>query len=411
MLVDGAKQLSRGQKPSSQNLLLTPTNIGHVANKLSHLRGAAMKLGQMISMDAGELISPELSAVLGKLRSDAAPMQHKQLLTMLRSHWGEDWLDKFSQFELRPFAAASIGQVHLARLENGQKLAIKIQYPGVRDSIASDVDNVGTLLSMSGLLPSQVDISNLLEATKSQLQDEADYALEASYIKKYQSHLNSHEFILPQVDENLTKDDILVMRYVEGDTIERAITQPLEVRNQIVRNLIWLFLKELFDFRLMQTDPNFANFLYDPASKKIGLLDFGATRVIPPHISEGYQRLLEAGVNDNRDEAILAAKQIGFFNEQISPDYLDEVMKIFDMACEPLKYDGEFNFATSQLASRVRDVGLNIKNHRSEWHTPPVDALFIHRKLGGLYLLASKLNASVNIKEIYAEYVHDKNKT
>ena len=409
MLVDGAKQLSKGQKPSSQNLLLTPTNIGHVANKLSHLRGAAMKLGQMISMDAGELISPELSAVLGKLRSDAAPMQHKQLLALLKSHWGEDWLDNFSQFELRPFAAASIGQVHLARLENGQKLAVKIQYPGVRDSIASDVDNVGTLLNMSGLLPAQVAISDLLEATKSQLQDEANYALEASYIKKYQSHLNSAEFVVPQINESLTQDDILVMHFIEGETIEKAVNQPLNVRNQIVRNLIWLFLKELFDFRLMQTDPNFANFLYDPASKKIGLLDFGATRVIPQHISEGYQKLIAAGVNDNREEALLAAKQIGFFNDQISPEYLDEVMKIFDMACEPLKYDGEFNFATSQLASRVRDVGLNIKNHRSEWHTPPVDALFIHRKLGGLYLLASKLNASVNIKEIYTEFLHLRN--
>ncbi|MGS0729926.1 AarF/UbiB family protein, partial [Shewanella sp. 0m-11] len=127
--VEGAKKLSQGQSPKLQDLVLTPTNIGHIADKLAQMRGAAMKVGQMLSMDSGELMPKELSALLARLRSDAKIMPHKQLVAVLKQNWGEDWLAPLAHFELRPFAAASIGQVHQATLANGNKLAVKVQYP------------------------------------------------------------------------------------------------------------------------------------------------------------------------------------------------------------------------------------------------------------------------------------------
>ena len=165
VLLEGAKQLSQGKSPSMQQLMMTPKNIGHVADKLSQLRGAAMKVGQMLSMDAGDLVPPELAEILAKLRSDAKAMPHKQLTQLLVQHWGRDWLAPFAQFELRPFAAASIGQVHLAYLDTGEKLAIKIQYPGIRDSIDSDIDNVASLLKVSRLIPANVKRSYITKQT------------------------------------------------------------------------------------------------------------------------------------------------------------------------------------------------------------------------------------------------------
>ena len=404
MLVDGAKEFSKGSRPQAKNLLLTPSNIEQVAKKLSHLRGAAMKLGQMISMDAGELLSPELSALLARLRSDASPMLHSELVKILKRHWGDNWVNNFSQFDLRPFAAASIGQVHLAHLDNGQKLAVKIQYPGVRESIASDIDNVATLLKVSGLLPSHIDIKTLLEEAKTQLQNEADYTLEANYIDEYRSHLNSEKFELPVVHEPLSNDSILAMQFIDGYSIDEAVDLSQQERNDIVSSLIELFLQELFEFGLMQTDPNFANFLYQPDSAKIGLLDFGATRAIPEHISSGYRLLIKAGLENDTQAMLVAAKQIGFFSDNISDEYLQDMLAIFDVACEPLRQNEPYDFAKSQLASRVRDLGLKVKQHKSQWHTPPVDAIFIHRKLGGLYLLASKLKANIDVRSLFDAY-------
>lgn len=407
VVAEGAKELSKGNRPATKDLLLTSNNIEHVASKLAHLRGAAMKLGQMISMDAGELLSPELSAILTRLRSNAAPMPHKQLVTLLRENWGDEWIDNFGHFDLRPFAAASIGQVHIANLANGQKLAVKLQYPGVKESIASDVDNVATLLRVSGLLPEHIHIDTLLEEAKQQLQKEADYKLEANYIDSYRKQLNSNEFELPSVIHSLSNDSILTMGFVEGESIEHTLKLPQNERNTLVANMIKLFLAELFDFKLMQTDPNFANFLYNPSNQKIGLLDFGATRAITEDISLGYQRLINSGISGSTDteEMVAAARQIGFFQHEVDPDYLSTVLDIFNLACEPICHLGDYDFEQSKLASRIREKGMAIQRQTTQWHTPPVDALFIHRKLGGIYLMATKLKAKVNVKALFNPYI------
>ena len=135
MLAEGARRLAQGERPRLGDLILTPGNAARVADRLSHLRGAAMKLSQMISMDAGDLLPPELQTILARLRDQAYRMPPAQLDKVLKAEWGADWRRKFRHFEAAPMAAASIGQVHRATLPDGRVLAIKVQYPGVRDSI------------------------------------------------------------------------------------------------------------------------------------------------------------------------------------------------------------------------------------------------------------------------------------
>lgn len=400
----GAQEWRKGQSPSLNQLLLQPKNIEQLAQKLSHLRGAAMKLGQLLSMDAGELLPAELSGLLARLRNDAEPMAHKQLVAILAAQWGPNWIDKFSHFELRPFASASIGQVHLAYDETVQKCAVKVQYPGIKDSISSDVDNVASLLKLSGLLPSHLNLAPLYQEAKQQLLAEASYLTEARYISAYQAQLKSSEFVLPVVDTDLSNDDILVMSYLEGVAIDTCTNQSQAVRDSLASRLIGLFFQELFGFKLMQTDPNFANYLYQPDTNKIGLLDFGATRAIPEHISQGYLALINAGAQQDQSAMLDAARAIGFFKQDIDPHYLEQVLTIFALACEPLRHDGPYHFGQSQLAQRIKAAGMAVNRDKSQWHTPPVDALFIHRKLAGLYLLAAKLDAKVDVRELFAAY-------
>lgn len=402
MLAEGVRQFAQGKRPKLGDLLLTPANARRVADQLAQLRGAAMKVGQLLSMDAGDLLPPELSEILSRLRSDAHPMPMSQLVNVLNANWGKGWEDGFQRFSFTPMAAASIGQVHAAQTLDGRHLAIKVQYPGVRQSISSDVDNVATLLRLSGLLPSTLDVAPLLEEAKRQLHGEADYLSEAAHLTDFRERLGgSPEFILPEVHAGLTTANILAMSYVEGVPLESLLTAPQAERDRLIGLLFELLFREIFDFRLVQTDPNFANYRCDPASSRLVLLDFGATRAYETPRVEAYRRLLTAGMHNNQSAANEAAIEIGYFQADIQERHRQLVLNIFTQACEPLRHDGAYDFGRSDLARRIRDAGLQLGTDREFWHTPPVDALFLHRKIGGLYLLAAKLGARVNIRHLF----------
>lgn len=402
--LQGSKQLLSGTRPNLQSLLLTPKNIGHLADKLATMRGAAMKLGQLLSMDSGDILSPELSDILTRLRDNAHAMPHKQLVGVLAQNWGKDWVDNFAYFDLKPYACASIGQVHLAHDDSGKKLAVKIQYPGVRDSINSDVDNLGSLLKLTGILPDQVDLSELLSATKAQLAAEANYEQEAEFISLFVAHLDSAIFQLPTV-HTLSNKNILVMGFIDGVPIETIGEMDQAERNWVVEHLFRLLFDELFKFKLMQTDPNFANYVYCTTSKKIGLLDFGATRRIGEQISQGYLGLFTALMAQSRDEVIQAAEQIGFFKQDIDADYLSQILGLFDIATMPLRTNEVYDFGKCELANTLKVRAMSMNKRKDQWHTPPVDALFIHRKIAGLYLLAKKLDAQVNVHQLFKRHV------
>lgn len=406
MLAEGARQLAQGNKPTKAGMLFTTNNVRRVADKLAHLRGAAMKVGQLLSMDAGDMLPAELSDILARLRANANPMPAKQLTQVLRNELGEDWLVHFSDFSFTPLAAASIGQVHQAYHDNGMRLAVKVQYPGIKASIDSDVDNVATLLRISGLLPAGVDYQSLLQQAKLQLKNEADYLLEASYLKRYRALLqHDTEYLLPEPYTQCSTTNILCMSYVDGVAIESLQHDSPSVRNRVMQLLFVLLFRELFEFKLVQTDPNFANYLYNRESEQLVLLDFGACRDYPAKISNAYRNLFAATIADNQPEMDKALTDIGFFSQNILPAQKHAVLNIVQLACEPLKQQSCFNFADSDLASRLRDAGTALSMQQNYWHTPPADALFLHRKIAGLYLLAARLKASVNVRELLQPFL------
>ena len=406
MLVDGAKSALTGKGWDNKSLLLQPKNIEKLAIQLSHLRGAAMKLGQLLSMDAGDLLSPELAQLLALLRSDANPMPHKQLVEVLKEQWGDDWLARFSHIELRPFAAASIGQVHLAYKENGERLAVKIQYPGIAKSVVSDVDNVISLLTISRLLPKDLNIKPLISEAKAQLLAEADYKREAQYLIRYKNALATNPYFkVPNVYPEQSTQQVLTMEYIKAEPIESITELPDSQKSFVAEQLIDLFFKEMFEFKLIQTDPNFANFHYQLDTQKIVLFDFGATREISTELSLAYLALFKAGSENNREGVLKAASDIGYFKNDLVDEYKNNVIDLFLMACEPLRAEGKFDFKNSELALKIKNAGLALSSQSQQWHTPPVDALFIHRKLAGLYLIAARLGAKIDVKTLFQHYL------
>jgi predicted unusual protein kinase regulating ubiquinone biosynthesis (AarF/ABC1/UbiB family) len=405
MIVDGARQLAQGKRPGLAELLLTPANARKITGQLANLRGAAMKMGQLLSMDGGDLLPPELSDILARLRADAQHMPVRQLETVLNTEWGRGWRARFARFDVRPIAAASIGQVHRAQTRDGRDLAIKIQYPGVRASIDSDVGNVGTLLKLSGLVPASIETAPLLTEARRQLHEEADYDREATSLARFGSLLaDAGDYEVPALHRDLTTRNVLAMDFVSGVAVESLADAPQTVRDRVMHLAIALLLRELFDFGLMQTDPNFANFRYNPATERLVLLDFGATRAFGDEISAPYRRLLVAGLDGNRAKAEAAMLEIGFFSAEVPDHHRAAIVGMFETAMAPLRRDGWFDFADRAIVEHIRDEGLALAADRNVWHIPPIDTLFLQRKFAGVYLLGSRLKARVDMATLLAPY-------
>ncbi|CAE6944305.1 hypothetical protein ACOMICROBIO_LMKGKHOH_04767 [Vibrio sp. B1FIG11] len=406
VIAEGTKQIAKGNKPKAKDLLLTPQNIARLTDQLAHLRGAAMKLGQMLSMDAGDVLEPELADILSRLRSNADPMPAKQLNAVMENALGTNWKTEFLSFNFKPIASASIGQVHQAYSDAGDNLAVKVQYPGVRKSIDSDVDNVGTLLKVVGLIPESVDYKGLLEEAKKQLHDEADYAREAHFAIRYHDRLKEHpHFVVPKIHTESSSDSVLAMEFIDGSPIEQIEHYDQDTRDFVMHSLLELLFRELFEFKMVQTDPNFANYLYIENTRQIGLLDFGATREYSEQFSTGYRQAFASVVNDDEQGLNNALEQIGFFSKTIMPAQRQAILDLVKMACEPMLVDEPYDFKASGLAQKLREAGTILSMEQDYWHTPPADALFLHRKIGGMYLLAARIGAKVNIRQLVSPYL------
>ena len=407
MLGEGARRLARGERPRMRDLVLTPGNVGRLADRLSHLRGAAMKLGQMISMDAGDLLPPELAAILAQLRSQAHRMPPEQLRRVLDSEWGPDWRRRFARFNATPIAAASIGQVHRATLPDGRELAIKVQYPGVRESIDSDVDNVATLLRVSGVLPRELDLAPLLTEAKRQLHEEADYEREAQ-MTRFGDWLDGHaDYVVPRPLPELTTARVLAMDFIDGIPIEALADAPQEQRDAAMRDLMALVLREMFEFGAMQTDPNFANYRFQPDTGRLVLLDFGAARDVDPATAQGYRSLLSAGLSGDRDAVREAARAAGFLGEAAVARHRPLVDRMIDIVVTEMNRPGPFDFGDRGFVEVLREQGMEMAADRSTWHIPPVETLFVQRKVSGTALLAARLEARVDVRKLVRPYLQE----
>jgi predicted unusual protein kinase regulating ubiquinone biosynthesis (AarF/ABC1/UbiB family) len=409
VLVDGAKRLASGQRPDPASLLLTAANARRITDQLANLRGAAMKMGQLLSMGGSEFLPPELSDILARLRADAQHMPPKQLEKVLDANWGKGWRTKFARFDVRPIAAASIGQVHRAQTRDGRDLAIKIQYPGVRKSIDSDVDNVGTLVRLSGLVPAGIDYAPLLAEAKRQLHEEADYEREAACLAEFGALLaDEPDVIVPELHGDFTTRDVLAMSFVKGRPVESLETADQPTRDRVMTLLMRLLLRELFEFGLMQTDPNFANYRYDAESGRLVLLDFGATRRFEPEVAERYRRLMHAALAADvaaaRPALAQAMQDIGFFGADTPAKHRDNIVGMFEQGMAPLRLTGHFDFSATEMLPELREKGRDLARDRDFWHVPPVDTLFLQRKFGGIFLLGNRLGATVDLLALLTPY-------
>jgi predicted unusual protein kinase regulating ubiquinone biosynthesis (AarF/ABC1/UbiB family) len=403
---EGLKRLARGQAPDFRGALLSAPNARRLAARLARLRGAAMKIGQLVSLQGDDVLPPEFAQALAVLRSQAAPMPAPQLHRVLGREYGSGWQRLFARFDDEPIAAASIGQVHRVTAADGRDLALKIQYPGVARSIASDVDNVAVLLRLLNVLPVGIDVDGLAAEAKRQLAQEADYLQEAAFLERYAGLVADEPGLLvPRVHRDLTTPRIMAMDFVEGEPLDALATAPQARRNAAGALLERLLFRELFEFRVMQTDPNFANYLYQPRTGRVVLLDFGATRTFAADFVGHFARITRAVIDGDREAVARAAIRIGYAVADDPPERIEAVVDVCFLVCEPLRFAGRYDFGRSTLPARVRDLGFDLAVRKRLLRPPPPETIFLQRKLVGSFLLLARIGAEVNAQALVLPFL------
>lgn len=396
----GASHAARGKPLQARDLMLTPGNARRIARQLAGMRGAAMKLGQLLSMETGDMLPPEIAEPLARLRADADFMPPKQLKTVLARNYGPDFLKRFQKFDVSPIAAASIGQVHRATAPDGRDMALKIQYPGIRQSIDADLANLGLLLRHSGLLPAGIDLDQLLDEAGRQLHDEADYAREARCMTRFGSLLAEDPgMAVPQHHPDFSTDDILAMSFMPSQPFEVLETADQATRATAVTRLFDLFLRELFDWQLVQTDPNLANYRWDPSEQRIVLLDFGAARDVPDAHVSGLRALLAAALEADLDGIGTALEDLGFIGPATPPPLRKAILDLAAKAL-PIITQDSFDFADSAFAANLRDEAMALGRTVEQTEVPPVSLLLLQRKAAGLFLTAIRMRARVRVRDL-----------
>jgi len=370
----------------------------------------------------------QLAAALTRVRAGADIMPASQLQAVLGAELGPGWRARLASFDETPVAAASIGQVHCATLPDGTVVAMKVQYPGVADSIVSDVDNLLRLVSITGVLPRGAFVEAAAAVAKKELAAECDYLAEADAAERYASLLAADDGGLgeavasPAVVRSLTSRRVLTTTWVGGVPIDALAggrdggdppPAPQAVRDAAGTALLRLTLRELFEWRFMQTDPNWGNFLYD--DRGAGLLtaiDFGACREFPPSFVNPYREMVVACATGDAPTVLARSTELGFLTGDEAPVMVEAHLAAAMAVGRPFGGDGGpgrgglYDFSTSGGASHaltadVRAAGTTMLSHRLV--PPPEEAYSLHRRLSGAFLACIKLGARVPARELLAQ--------
>lgn len=381
-----------------------------IVDHLSHLKGAAMKAGQLLSLESSDFLPPEAIEILSKLQSEAKPADTRLMKEVLLRELGKDKYGHIREFSDAPVAAASIGQVHRATL-HGEPVAIKIQYPGVAKSIDSDLAILKSLaqsfIKVSG---KKFELDETFAEIRDVLKNETNYLLERENSERYRAALeNYQEYIVPRTYPEYSTERVLTMSYEEGVPLSKWIsTRPSQkARTRITQLVLELFCREFVATGLVQTDPNFGNFLIretqDPHSPQLVLLDFGATLSYSKEFRQGYARLLKDLATNDVKTIFQSAVNFGLLDPRESDEAQIAFKNMISISLEPFNPEKQpFHFADVSFEKRNREANLAFSK-ALVYSPPPKKLIFLHRKLGGIFNWAKKMGVTLDLRPYWQQ--------
>jgi len=394
------------QKFFGQSETLTRINQAkRMTSALSELKGAAMKAGQLLSLDVGDLLPDEAREILSQLQGQARSLPIAELSDQFKDLPTGQGLRSFSEITQTAIAAASIGQVHQAMWQN-QKLAVKVQYPGIRDAIDTDLrllrSMADSFLKISG---KEFSVEGTFAELRTVLEQETDFLQEAKKLERYGALLSTdRNYIVPKPIWDLTSPTVLTMTWVNGIPIRDWIksSPSLQARNWVAHLLLQLFCYEFARFGFVQTDPNFANFLIqtdiDQEKPKLVCLDFGATLDYPIDFRKKYAELLKVLQTGSVTEIFNNAVSFGLLDPREPRETQIAFKELIRVSLEPFDSDKQpFDFQDKDFEKRTKEISLRF-SRLLQFSPPPRQILFLHRKLGGVFNLVKSMRVSIDLR-------------
>lgn len=395
-------QLEKALSGKSDNL----EKIQKIASEFSELKGSIMKAGQLFSVYGESFLPPKTVALLKTLQAQSHFVSYESIAEQLELH-SPQILEDFD-IEEQPLGSASIGQVHLAKYKkNGKEYAIKVQYPDIEKSINIDLLILKIFFNSLKIIPKQIKLGPILDELKRMLLQELDYKKEAKFATEYRKNLEGDSrFYVPKVFKKYSTARVLVTEYFPGIDLHDAPEQfSQEERNQLCQDFFSLLMKEVFEWGMIQSDPNFGNFALarDENQKPFWVLyDFGATHIIDDELQASFRGMIQSVLDRDRKEFYKFCQSLDILKPSDNQKYLDAC---WDYCChfltpvETQVYDFEDSNLPQELAAKARTMMIHFPSKK----TPPFKTIFVDRKVAGTFFIMKKMKAKADVKTVLSD--------
>lgn len=385
----------KGDDPEARKRELNAQNAEDIFREFARLRGTALKMAQSMSMDTG-LLPDEFMDVMAGAQYSVPPMNRALVRKRIHDGLGQFPELLFDEFEPEAMAAASLGQVHRARLEDGREVAVKVQYPNVRETIESDLAVARTLF---GQLAQGDGLDEHFDEVRTRLREETDYLNEADNIAYFAEQYHGDKLVTPRPVRELTAETVLTMTLVEGQHLDAFLdAEPdPETRNHFGQ-LLWDFLHEQVasDHRTLHADTHPGNFLFRDDGR-LGVVDFGCVKTFPQQFRDDMLRLFRARIRDDESEIHRLLYSLEILREDMSEELKNELRGFFDeygtLIVEPYR-QAAFDFGNTDFYERLKACFERASSLRAVTGSPHF--IFLNRALVGLLNLLTRLDARVD---------------
>lgn len=376
-----------------------------MAETLGRLKGAAMKVGQMASTAMDFLPGPVTEA-LATLQRGAPPLAWDEMRPWLESQLGVPIAETFASIEEAPFAAASIGQVHRARLADGRAVVLKIQYPGMDESMESDLAMLRISLRAGGFVRiDPADLDRVFEEIRDRLLEEMDYLREAENLATFRTfHAGDPEVVVPEPIRELCRRRVLVMSDEPAMPLKdfADADPPPELRDRVGTTLARVLGDQLFRLQRIQTDPNPANYGVRDDGRVV-LYDFGSVKEIPDDFLSAYRDAIAAGLRRDFEALEQALVALGARRTDRPAPRPDLYPTWTDILAEPFESQGPYDFGATRLHERVAAELPRFLSEDVGAFRPPPDLVFVDRAVVGLFANLRMLRAKVDVGALLRE--------
>ncbi len=373
-------------------------NARQVFDEFTKLRGTALKIAQSLSMDEG-MLPEEFAEVMSEAQYSVPPINKALARSIIKKELGDYPENLFAEFNSEALAAASIGQVHQARLKDGQKVAVKIQYPNVRNTIHSDISMAKTLVRR--IINGDGNFDEYFEEIESTLLEETDYHQEADYLQHFHKRFSGEQIVTPEHIEGLSSRKVLTMTFIEGKHLKEFLaTNPSQKERNHFGQLLWDFFHDQVEQRnFIHADTHPGNFFFREDGK-LGVIDFGCVKKFSEEFTENYMRLLPTHLQEDEQKIRDLYIKLDIIkknpnNPKAEEEFFQFCKAYGDTFAQPYMED-EFNFGDPSFKRRINKYArqMPIQNE------PRGEKNFIYstKVHMGLYSILMKLKANIDTK-------------